>query len=539
MQRKRYRDYSTSVDLGHTLNFVPVSQMRKFAMKRLLKLAVLVIIGFIVVSVYMKYNLANLKDETDILRDKLKEKSEKETDGKGEIEKKVKEQVQKVFEEFKRSQQEKENKNVFEADIEENAQENAQENDNDNGVIDEEVEKSKDNPDDDVDEANADFIKLDIDAGDADDKIVDNVVDDAIGKLNQKIDTNGKELEVEIEERLAEALKDAANKVEEERQELQKEDTNKEQANKIEEELEKEEFQDTVKNIDTNLKPNELEKLRRKIVVKNGRHDEDHEFPPFVTAARQSQFHEVLQLIYSIQNMMPGEMVHVYDLDLTNDQKKHLMSICIVRLQIFMKVLFPSYVSNLDNSHWKPLVIQTALAEFGHMIWINPTFKLTGSDFASLIHDSHDSGVLLISYPARYTTYAVTHPSMYKFIPTNLEKLKKEPHLEIQAMIIHNTEEVHGNFMKLLTACAMEQACLAPTTAEKHCDFDFTGRKYASCHRYAESAINILLKNMFDFDETLFSKTFASMFRPVDQNLHYTPRLKYCRDMKDIDDSEL
>ena len=55
MQRKRYRDYSTSVELGNALNFVRDSHMRKFTTSRFVKCAILVIVGYIVVSVYLKH----------------------------------------------------------------------------------------------------------------------------------------------------------------------------------------------------------------------------------------------------------------------------------------------------------------------------------------------------------------------------------------------------------------------------------------------------------------------------------------------------
>lgn len=119
-----------------------------------------------------------------------------------------------------------------------------------------------------------------------------------------------------------------------------------------------------------------------------------------------------------------------------------------------------------------------------------------------------------------------------------MEKLKQDNHLEIKAMIIHNTPEVHEKFMKLFTACAMEESCLAPRGARWQCSFDFTGRKPANCHRYDESAINILLKNMFDFDYSRFSRPSASMFRMYDKSA-LTPKLKYCRDVNDIKDDEL
>ena len=188
------------------------------------------------------------------------------------------------------------------------------------------------------------------------------------------------------------------------------------------------------------------------------------------------------------------------------------------------------------------LIFQMALAEFGHMIWINPGVKLTSQEFGQVVHDSHDTGVYVISEEAGYSTSAVTHPGMLRFISVDgagMEKLKKDPHLEIKAMIIHNTPEIHEHFMKHFTACAMEESCLAPYGAKWQCSFDFTGRRYASCHRYDESAANILLKRMFGYDTSKFSVTKASMFRTVDHSMPPpTNKIKYCRRQEEINDDD-
>ena len=60
MQRKKYRDYSDTVELGNALQFVPVSQMRKFTMTRLIKVIVLLIVGYIIASVYMKHRIVSI-----------------------------------------------------------------------------------------------------------------------------------------------------------------------------------------------------------------------------------------------------------------------------------------------------------------------------------------------------------------------------------------------------------------------------------------------------------------------------------------------
>jgi hypothetical protein len=60
------------------------------------------------------------------------------------------------------------------------------------------------------------------------------------------------------------------------------------------------------------------EKARREAL----KQDDDHEFPPFVTAVRATTVKEVTQLIASIQEFFPGRKIYVYDLDLDKDTKR-------------------------------------------------------------------------------------------------------------------------------------------------------------------------------------------------------------------------
>ena len=189
------------------------------------------------------------------------------------------------------------------------------------------------------------------------------------------------------------------------------------------------------------------------------------------------------------------------------------------------------------KDHHAPYILilfQMALAELSHITWVNPGLVLTTQKFGMSLHQSHENGILVLSQPAVYTTFAATHPDMYNFLSTNKEKLAWAKHQEIQAIMIHNTDEIHENIMKLFTACAIEETCLAPLGAQWRCSFDFTGRRYAGCHRYDESALNILLNNMFNFDSSRFARSSYSMFRKSDASGR-TPRLKYCRDISDIE----
>lgn len=82
------------------------------------------------------------------------------------------------------------------------------------------------------------------------------------------------------------------------------------------------------------------EKARRD-ALKN---DDDHEFPPFVTAVREKTVKEVTQLVASVQEYFPGRKIYIYDLDLDKDTKKqvsvyrHFVRAFVIALLIKVKL---------------------------------------------------------------------------------------------------------------------------------------------------------------------------------------------------------
>lgn len=259
------------------------------------------------------------------------------------------------------------------------------------------------------------------------------------------------------------------------------------------------------------------------VVLSEGGHH-SHEIPVFVTAASQQTFGQIEHLVASIQYFYPQENLYIFDLDLTDDQRKKLSSFCNVRMRGFWFNLFPKFIQDLSNFHWRPLIIQTALAEFGHITWINPGLKVSSTVFSELVHKSEDPGVLIIGQSADYSTFAVTNPGMYKYLAVDRTDLFKFPHIEIKAMIIHNNDDVMNHFMKILTACAVDERCLSPFGASSDCTFDVTGREYANCHRFDESAVNIILKNWLGHKPSSYMVK-STFLQPINKYDRVNPKI--------------
>ena len=88
------------------------------------------------------------------------------------------------------------------------------------------------------------------------------------------------------------------------------------------------------------MHPLEIERLKELVNKQKAKNDDDHEFPPFVTAARRSTFKQVMQLVASIQQHLPGRKIHIYDLDLLKDQKKQVSYLTNETIKIYMLIIY-------------------------------------------------------------------------------------------------------------------------------------------------------------------------------------------------------
>jgi len=62
--------------------------------------------------------------------------------------------------------------------------------------------------------------------------------------------------------------------------------------------------------------------------------------------------------------------------------------------------------------------------------------------------------------------------------------------------------QLYDNVLRWWFLCALEHDCIAPTT-DLFCKI-YDPQKYAKCHRYDQSALNILLANYFHDDNMEF-----------------------------------
>ncbi len=140
--------------------------------------------------------------------------------------------------------------------------------------------------------------------------------------------------------------------------------------------------------------------------------------------------------------------------------------------------------------------LQLTLKSHPGVFWVDTSIKLTNWTHSGItlkaLKASH--GALLLSSTG-HSTYAATHPQMYKYLATDINNMKKEEQRESGAMMIFRTKTLYEEVLSWWAFCALVEDCIAPIP-ERACRFtDDTYNEWAGCHRFDQSAINILLSN--------------------------------------------
>ena len=96
-------------------------------------------------------------------------------------------------------------------------------------------------------------------------------------------------------------------------------------------------------------------------------------------------------------------------------------------------------------------------------------------------------------------------------------------------MLLYRTNEIYPNIIKWWVLCALDRKCIAPIM-HRFCKWP-NGDKFnifGECHKFDQSAINILLANLFDFDDwSYYAKVrIAKVEREQGKNI----MLKFCKE---------
>ena len=237
----------------------------------------------------------------------------------------------------------------------------------------------------------------------------------------------------------------------------------------------------------------------------------------FVMGVSPDVFYQSQDAVASVQRHFPEKKIYLFDWGLTKEQQSQVKTWCNVVYKYYDFSAGPSFISVIpDSSAWKfsmskVFVILEALRQAPSVFWIDCSVRLRTADLTAVYQLAESNSGLVFFDRTRldYSTFAVTPPAMYRYLPTSESKVKSAVHVQSGAMFIIRTKEVVEQVLWWLLLCSMDRHCIYSGTYNTTCDFqrpphlaDHMDIKstFNRCSRFDQSVMNILSGNMFDFD---------------------------------------
>ncbi|GFN74886.1 hypothetical protein PoB_000139200 [Plakobranchus ocellatus] len=230
--------------------------------------------------------------------------------------------------------------------------------------------------------------------------------------------------------------------------------------------------------------------------------------PVVATAAVPDKLKEAVVLMKSVHSLLQGYTVVVYDLGLSAADQLLLGKYCNsswnCEVVLFNFDNYPSHVKYLNIKSYRPLCIQETLKKFGAVIWLDDGLYFISANLSQVIRRAKESGIQ--GWPIKDPTSAFTHPKAFEYFETDKQFYYFQHAVESSHLVIYNNKWIAAELMLPWVKCALVEMCINPPGAQDTgCNyFRKPLFRYTGCHRYDMSALNIILGQMFKFEESRY-----------------------------------
>ena len=223
-----------------------------------------------------------------------------------------------------------------------------------------------------------------------------------------------------------------------------------------------------------------------------------------VSAISDNHFEEATDFIASVQAYMPKSPIIVYNLGLSEKNKKILSSYCDVKVRDFNFSVYPKHVQNLHTYAWKPIIINEMYKEGNGrvILWGDASCRVRRSITPLLPRFSNFPIIPGVS--DGHFFISTTHDGMMKYL--RLNKTRKEyasigNSLQANIIMLWLNQTLQERFLKFWVDCALHEQCIAPKGASLwNCNWKQMRIGEYACHRYDQAAYNAILTREFGFD---------------------------------------
>ena len=238
---------------------------------------------------------------------------------------------------------------------------------------------------------------------------------------------------------------------------------------------------------------NSIEAMYRRLVALN--------------AFSSNHYREALDMIGSVQKYLPHTKIIVYDIGLTAEERESVSTLCNVELRSFNFNKYPPHVKrNIRNFAWKPLILQELVdEEYDVILYGDASLRVTAHNIGTALQCLLDFPFLDVMQ-MNISIISTTHDQMIKYFefPPSRQYMAHWGTIQGGGWFLLVNDLTREKLIAPWVDCALHKECIAyESKKRKLCDFTLNvhdNGTYVGCHRYDQSALNIILAKHFGLD---------------------------------------
>ena len=223
-----------------------------------------------------------------------------------------------------------------------------------------------------------------------------------------------------------------------------------------------------------------------------------------LTAFSDNHFEEAKDMIASMQTCLPDKKIVVYDLGLSSKKKKEVHKYCNVELRSFpFKHYRQPHVKKLSSYAWKPIIVKLVSQEYDVIMYGDASLRMKSCNISKALDHLLKFPFLDLG-PISLHTIEFTHDGMMEYLhyPKHRKDIGQLGTLQGGGFLIWANSVMQEKLIEPWLDCALHQECIAPKGSRSNpCNFTKGGHgNYVGCHRYDQSALNLILAREFGVD---------------------------------------
>ncbi|TMS33076.1 hypothetical protein L596_000853 [Steinernema carpocapsae] len=166
--------------------------------------------------------------------------------------------------------------------------------------------------------------------------------------------------------------------------------------------------------------------------------------------------------------------------------------------------IYPRYVQRLKEYRWKHLIAAEMLKESPLVFYGDSSARVnmvSKTPFKNIIDEalSEDHVGVSLFRKTVHSIYQATNPLMYPYLNITTSQAKQVTMHNASPALWLGTAEVKTQILREMVRCSLTEDCMGPPGSRISCTNNEDSNVYSYCHRYDQSALNILLAQNANF----------------------------------------